>query len=1314
MSDFVHLHVHSEYSLLDGLPHPKDLAARAAELKQTALAITDHGTMFATVDFYDSCKAKGVKPIIGVEAYLAKRRMQDKDAKEDRSAYHLLLLAENNVGYQNLLKLISKAELEGFYYHPRMDHDVLEQHSAGLIATTGCPSAEVPRLVHEGRDAEARKWLGWYKEVFKDRFYVELQEHGIPEFQGLDKKLIALAREFNLPVVATNDAHYLRPEDAVQQDVLLCIQTGTVITDPKRMRMDGADYYLKSSEEMKNVWREVPEAIANTLSIAERCNVDLDFKGFHLPVFPVPDGFNNETYLRHLCDLGFKKHFPDGNPAATDRLNYELGIIHQMGFDTYFLIVWDLIRFAKEAGIWYNVRGSAAGSMAAYCAGITNLDPIKHRLIFERFLNPGRVSMPDIDLDFQDDRRAELIEYTIRKYGKDQVAQIVTFGTLGAKAAIRDVGRALDYPLNEVDRIAKLIPTAPNTKLADVLENVPEFKEAYESGDYVRRLIDNARLLEGVARNAGTHAAGVVVADQPLVEYAPLHRPTKGDASGGFPVVQFEMNFLERVGLLKMDYLGLASLTVMRRACELVEKRHGVKFDLGNIPVEDPKAFELFARGDVTGVFQVEGAGLRKMLQQMKPSKFEHIVAGISLYRPGPMAYIPDYINRLHGDLRVEYKHPKLESVLEETFGIIVYQEQIIQAAVTIAGYKPGEADEIRKAVGKKIKEKIEAHRAKFVKGAINNGIDQGVAEAIYSDIEFFARYGFNKAHAANYAVLTCQTAYLRAYYPIEYVTALLINDIGNAEKISVLVSEARRMGIEIIPPDVNTSDVVFTIAPNDKAIYFGLSAIKNVGIGPVETIVNARNAGGAFKSLDDFCRRVDLRLVNRRVLESLIKAGAMDRFGRRSQLLAVLDRMMAASQSAHQASDRGQLSMFDSAPAVAAGLMTDTFGTLPDEPEISNRDKLASEKELTGVYFSDNPLMRLSKLMPKEATHTVNQIDESIAGQMVTIAGLVTSSRVIQTKKGDSMAFVTIEDPTGSVEITVFPKTFARTRELWHVEAIVLTKGKVELREAKVQVLCESAKEYEPPEVTKDERPKTNDAPTEAGNVKQTQVTQFAMPDDNEAMMADMSDAIEGVLEIESQEGPQEPEGMWEESGEPLVESKQKAVSSEQSTVNSVTVNSVQPSVPVTTQVAESKPAYVAEKPNGGNGNGEVKPNGGNGNGAIKPSGNGGNGHAVTTPAATAVKPAVHTPTSGKSFEPPRHLRIYFARTQDHDDDVRRMRELLMLLRSVPGRDKFSFFVPNPQGIVQLDFPNFTTNYGTLQDSLSDMMGQWGNIEVQ
>lgn len=1243
MSDFVHLHVHSEYSLLDGLPHPQDLAKRAKEMNQRALALTDHGAMFAAIEFYDACKYNGVKPIIGVEAYLAPRGMKDHDAKLDRSAYHLLLLAENDTGYQNLLKLVSAAQLEGFYYNPRVDLNLLAKHSEGLICTSGCPSGQVPRLIRDGKPAEARRAFAWYRDVFKDRFYVELQEHGIAEMAGLSKEMLALAGEFNVPVIATNDAHYLRPEDAVAQDILICIQTQTVVTDPKRLRMEGNDYYLKTAEEMRAVWNELPEALANTLLVSERCNVNLDFKGYRIPVFPVPNGSTAESYLRHLCDEGFKKYFPQGSPAARERLEYELRVIHEMGFDTYFLIVWDLIRAAREKDIWFNVRGSAAGSMAAYTCGITNLDPIEHELIFERFLNPGRVSMPDIDLDFQDDRRAELIEYTVQKYGSENVAQIVTFGTLGAKAAIRDVGRALDYPLPDVDRIAKMLPGGPNVHIEPCLESVPEFKQAYEESDYIHKLIDNARSLEGVARHASTHAAGVVVADRPVVEYVPLHRATKGDEAGGFPVTQFEMTILERVGLLKMDYLGLATLTIMRRACELIEKRHGKKFTLENIPINDTKAFDLLARGDVTGVFQVEGAGLRRMLTQIKPTKFEHIVAAISLYRPGPMEFIDAYIARMHGREKIKYPHPKLEPILKETFGICIYQEQIIQMAMDLAGYSSAEADMLRRAVGKKDKEKLFKEREKFVEGCQKaSGIPKPTAEQLFVDLEGFARYGFNKAHGADYALLTCQTAYLRAYYPLEYMTALLTNDIGDVDKIGVLVNEARRTGTEILQPNINTSQMDFTIAASNNAIHFALSAIKNVGIGPVETILAARAKGGAFKSLDDFCRRVDLRLVNRRVLESLIRAGAFDQFGKRAQLLAVLDRMLSASQAVHNASDRGQMSMFGSV-GMAAGMGADTFGTLPDTAELANRDKLASEKELMGVYFSDNPLLRLSKSTLKDISHMVNQLDESSTGQVVTLAGVVTSARVITTKKGDPMAFAQLEDPTGSIEVTIFPRTYAQTKALWNSDAILKVKGKVESRDGKVKILCESAGEYK---VEIDPTSPVTPPVKGVENQREPAAVQIAMADADEASIADSAGVAEELIETDPIETPPPPE--------------------------------------------EPPSEFLASQPG-------AAP-------AIAP--------RSKSEAPSSANPTLYS--VGASEHRTRHVRITLSRTNDHDEDVSRMRELFALLTSTQGRDRFTFFVPNPNGIVQLDFPNFSTSYRVIEDHLAEMVREWGTMEVQ
>ncbi|RIK25684.1 MAG: DNA polymerase III subunit alpha [Chloroflexi bacterium] len=756
MSEFVHLHVHSEYSLLDGLSRTKGLAARAKELGMPAVAITDHGTMFAAVEFHDACKSAGVKPIIGVEAYLAPRTMQDRDSKLDRSPYHLLLLAENETGYKNLLKISSIAQLEGFYQKPRVDKAVLEQLAQGVIATTGCLGAEIPTLLAQGKTKQARDLVDWYRQIFKDRFYVELQEHGIPELSQINPELVRLAREFDLKLVATNDVHYIGKDDWSAQDILLCVQTGATVNQSDRMRMDGRDYWFKTADEMAAVWRAYPEALSTTLEIAERCNVDLSFKEYHLPLFPVPDNFAAENYLRALCEQGFQQRYPNATQEKIDRLDYELGVIHKMGFDTYFLIVWDLTRHARAQGIWANARGSAAGSIVAYCLGITHLDPLEHNLIFERFLNPDRISMPDIDLDFPDDAREEMIRYTRNKYGNENVAQIITFGKMLAKAALRDVGRALDYPLSEVDRVAKLIPVGPGKTIDGALEEVKEFRELYETSEYLRKLIDNAKLLEGVARNASTHAAGVVVTDKPVIEYTPLHRPTRGDDSGT-PVTQFPMGDLEHIGLLKIDFLGLAHLTIVREACKLIRERHGIEYNLSNLPVEDAKAFELLSRGDVIGVFQVEGGGMKRVLMQMRPSKFDHIVATIALYRPGPMDNIPSYIARLHGQEPVAYRHPALEPILAETLGILIYQEQIIRIARDLCGYTGGEADTLRKAVGKKNKEAILKQREKFIHGAVTTGILPGeIAEKIFDDIEFFARYGFNKSHALTKVTAPC------------------------------------------------------------------------------------------------------------------------------------------------------------------------------------------------------------------------------------------------------------------------------------------------------------------------------------------------------------------------------------------------------------------------------------------------------------------------------------------------------------------------------------------------------------------------------
>jgi len=763
---FAHLHVHTEYSLLDGFSNIKKLVKRVKEMDMPAVAITDHGTMFGVIDFFEAAQKEGIKPIIGLEAYMAARTMKDRDAKLDRSSYHLLLLAENEVGYKNLLKIASTAQLEGFYYYPRIDRDFLAAHSQGLICTTGCMSAEIPTALLEDKPQEALKRWNWYYDVFgPDRFYVELQQHNIREITDLNRKLLELGARYAAKYIATNDVHYINPDDARLQDILLAIQTNSLLSDTERMRMTDDSYYLRPPEEMMRLFAEVPEALSNTLLIVERCNVDLSFKEYHLPDFPVPEGYTSQSYLRALCEDGAQRRYGQraGSPEVRQRLEYELDIVHRMGFDAYFLIVWDLCRYARENNIWYNARGSAAGSIIAYTLNITLVDPLEHDLIFERFLNPGRISMPDIDLDFRDDRRSEMLQYCTEKYGSDRVAQIITFGTMGTKAALRDVGRVMDIPLPEVDRVAKLVPFVPGRHITmqDALE-IPDFKKVYNEQPYLRELIDIAARMEGTVRNAGTHAAGVVISDKPIIEYLPLHRPTSGSEETPIKTVtQFEMGILEKLGMLKVDFLGLITLTVMARCCELIEKRHGIHYDLSSIPLDDPRAFELMGNGQTAGVFQVEGGGMTRWLVQMKPKTLDNIIAMVALYRPGPMAFIPDYIARMHGEADVEYRHSALAPIFEDTYGIPVYQEQLMRAAVELAGYTPSESDELRKAISKKKKEEIEKHRQKFVKGAAQKGMEQSTAEAIYADWEEFARYGFNKCLPGDVEILDAATGRL-------------------------------------------------------------------------------------------------------------------------------------------------------------------------------------------------------------------------------------------------------------------------------------------------------------------------------------------------------------------------------------------------------------------------------------------------------------------------------------------------------------------------------------------------------------------------
>ncbi len=1053
-SDFVHLHVHSEFSLLDGQSRIKELVARAQALEMPALGLTDHGVMFGVLDFYRACIEAGIKPVVGMEGYLAKRGMTDRDPRYDRSSYHMLLLAKNMAGYQNLLKIASAAQLDGYYYRPRFDKEFLAAHAEGIIATSGCLAAEIPRLVADGDDAAAREQIGWYQEVFgAENFYLELQGHVIPELENLNRWLCdyRLSGHSAVQLVATNDVHYVRKNDAEAHDTLLCIQTSALKSERDRMRMEPFNsYYLKSAAEMRAGFDAAPtelidEAFANSLKIAEMTDIDLNPKGYHLPAFPVPADFDETSYLRHLIEIGMEWRFDAdwrGNATFVERIDRELNIIHSMGFDTYFLIVWDLCEFARNADIWWNVRGSGAASLVAYCLGVTNIDPIENGLLFERFLNPGRVSMPDIDLDYPDDRRGEMIAYTAMKYGEDKVAAIITFGTMGAKAAVRDVGRALDVDLGKINRAAALIPQeARQKKIREYVDASPELLDLYNSDVELREVIDTAIELQGMTRHASTHAAGVIVADRPLVELAPLHRITGKDPSGGAlkAVTQFPMETAESIGLLKVDFLGLSTLTIMRKACELIARHRGKQYTFDTLPYSHDyarddesalldDAFEMMGRGETVGVFQVESGGMRQMLRQMRPRSFENIIAAISLFRPGPMEFIKQYCDRMHGEEEITYLHPRLEPILSETYGIIVYQEQIMQIAGELFGYELGEADLMRRAVSKKKPEDLNKHRAIFMERGPANGIPQNIAEDIFDLIEFFANYGFNKPHAADYAVITVQTAYLKCHYPEEYMTALLSVQRDDLTKVATFLEECRRLDIPILPPDVNYSQLDFdieTMPDGKRGIRFGLAAIKNAGARALQDLVEDRGEA-PFDSLVDFCQRVDLRKLGRRSLESLIKVGALDSFGTRATLIAALDGIISTSGNFHRDQEIGQMVMFDS----AAASDDDLLNALKPIKEYSPRELLKWEKELLGLYLTGRPVDRHRHLFASQNLHSIHDLKNpaSAKPESVRVAGEITTIRKLTTGRGDMMAVLSLEDwhdSAGVIEVVLFPRTY-------------------------------------------------------------------------------------------------------------------------------------------------------------------------------------------------------------------------------------------------------------------------------------------------
>lgn len=1056
---FAHLHLHTEYSLLDGFSKIKKVMKRAQEMGQPAVAITDHGTMFGVVEFYMAAQDAGIHPVIGLESYMAPHAMTSKDPQRDKYSNHLLLLAENQKGYENLLQIASASQLEGFYYHPRIDHDFLASHSEGLICTSGCMSGEVPRLISRGQIDQAKKTLQWYVDVFgKDHFYIELQDHDIPELTAINKTLIDWGKEFGLEFIATNDTHYVDPEDWKYQDILLALQTGARLTDEKRMRMHGRTYYFRSEEEMTRLFGNIPGAIENTIKIAERCNVDLEPHGYHLPLFPVPEGYDAQSYLREQCEKGLIWRYGDraNAPEVRERVEHELGIIHQMGFDAYFLIVQDLVNHARENNMWYNVRGSGAGSMVAYTLGITPVEPLKFKLIFERFLNPGRVSMPDIDLDIQDDKRYKLLEYCSGKYGADHVSRIITFNTMGAKNAVRDVGRVMDLPLPDVDKVCKLIPTGTRMPqsgkpitLNNCLEEVTEFRDLVNGDERLSDLVHTASEMEGIARNAGTHACGLIITDIPIVEYAPLHRPTNNSDDNPIKsVAQFEMQIVDRMGLLKVDFLGLITLTVMQKCCDDIFRRHGLHFDLSNIPTDDEATYKFLSAGNTAGVFQLESTGMTRYLMQMEPKRLEHIIAMVALYRPGPMQFIPDYIARMRGEQEVKYLHPKMEPHFAETYGIPVYQEQIMFAAMGLAGYTASESDDLRKAISKKKKDKVEKHRIKFIEGAVQNDIERETAEKIFQEWEQFANYGFNKSHAADYGVLAVQTGWLKCHYTCEFMTAILSANADDSAKIAFYINDCRQYGIEVLPPKIDKSLWEFSVE-DDTHIRFGLGAVKNVGQSAVEAIIAEREKK-PFTDIDDFAARLNLRNVGRRAMECLIKVGAMDDFGNRGALLAALDDIMSSSISRYRGLDNGQIGLFDMMAIPTAKIQ------LPDVPPTDSKLKLEWERELLGLYVSDHPLNAHRDTLKQRKCLTHIQLEACGQDENVSVGGLVQSIKTMLTKKDSrAMASIKLEDITGSVtDAMCFPKTWDNARDLVKVDEPLIVEGRLDKTRGAPQII--------------------------------------------------------------------------------------------------------------------------------------------------------------------------------------------------------------------------------------------------------------------
>jgi DNA polymerase-3 subunit alpha len=1054
-SNFVHLHVHSEFSLLDGACRIKDLISKAKNNNMPALALTDHGVMYGVIQFYKEAVANQIKPIIGCEVYVAPHSRKDKSNGKKESPSHLILLVKNKKGYQNLLQLVTKSFREGFYYKPRIDKEILKEYSEGLIGLSACLKGEIPRMILQNNLTKAQELALSYQEIFgKDDFYLEIQNNTMPEQIKVNQELIKLGHSLQIPLVATNDVHYINREDREAHDILLCIQTATNLDDPNRMKLSTDEFYFNTPEEMQQHFADIPEALENTVKIAEKCNLEIDFRNAHLPNFNLPDGLTDNDYLRQLCYEGAKNKFKNVDDIISKRLDYELDVIKKMGFATYFLIVWDFVNYAKNNRIMVGPgRGSAAGSLVAYCLNITSINPLDYNLLFERFLNPERISMPDFDIDFSYEGRGEVIEYVSKKYGRDKVSQIITFGTMAARAAIRDVGRALGIPYGQVDKIAKLIPMDPKMTIEKALQLEPELKTRMDNDPNIKKMIEISSKLEGLSRHASTHAAGVVLSREPLTNFVPLQLTSDGEIS-----TQYAAEELESLGLLKMDFLGLRTLSVINNTLKIIRNTREENIDINNVPLDDKEVYKLLSRGDCCGLFQLESSGMIDLVKRLEPKNIEDITALLALFRPGPLGsgMIDDFINRKKGKVEIKYLHPQLEPILRDTYGVIVYQEQVMQIASELAGFSLGQADILRKAMGKKVKEIMKKQNQLFLKGAVKNGIDKETAQEIFDLIAYFAGYGFNKSHSVSYAFISYQTAYLKAHYPVEYMAALLTSIMQNTDKVVKYIKECQNINLKILPPDINESLVDFTVVDRDT-IRFGLAAVKNVGRAAIENIIQERTENGPFVSLFDFCRRVDAKTMNRRVVESLIKCGSFDSTGvKRSQLLSVLEKAIDLGHEIQREKRNGQTNLF---ALMGNDSESQQHGNppLPEIDEFSDQELLAMEKETLGFYLSHHPLEDYHDKLKKTINADSSQLQQFSDKTQLVLGGIITGMRKKTTKHGNMMVYFVLEDLEGTVDVIVFPKTYEEYKEAIQEENIVIVEGRLDAAEFNIKILAEA-----------------------------------------------------------------------------------------------------------------------------------------------------------------------------------------------------------------------------------------------------------------